>query len=88
MQTRWVQGSRVDKGTYDSSTKDYCPDGYSKTSHVSSICSNPLKTSAFTDMGDETREWRFIKVAGAVVGVLCVVALADYLLRNSKLKRR
>jgi len=88
VQTRWVQASRVDKGVYDSSTKDYCPDGYSKTSHVSSICSNPLKPSGFTDIGDETREWRFMKVAGAVVGVLCVVALADYLLRNSKLKRR
>jgi hypothetical protein len=39
-------------------------------------------------MGEESREWKFIKVAGAVVGVLCVVAVADYFLRKSKLKRR
>jgi hypothetical protein len=87
-QTRWVQSSRVEKAGYDATKKDYCPDGYPKTSHTSSICTNPLKASPFTDMGEETREWKFIKVAGAVVGVLCVVAVADYFLRKSKLKRR
>jgi len=87
-QTRWVQGSRVEKGEYDATMKDYCPDGYSKTSHIDYNCFRGLRSSAFTDMGDEPREWRFMKVAGAVVGVLCLVAVADYFLRNSKLKRR
>jgi hypothetical protein len=87
-QTRWVQGSRAEKGEYDATTKDYCPDGYSKSSHISSDCNKALTGSAFTNMGNDTREWRFIKVAGAVVGVLCLVVVADYFLRKSKLKRK
>jgi hypothetical protein len=87
VQSRWVQDMRVEKDIYDSALKNFCPDGYSLSSHEDSDCFKGLKTSGFSDVG-ESREWKFIKVAGAVVGVLCLVALADYFLKRAKLKRK
>jgi hypothetical protein len=84
MQGRWVHSENLTIEQFNSIVKTICQDGYPKVNHRDGDCLKELQSkviSGFSDM--DSREMRLLKMMGAVIGVLVLVATADCLIRRT-----
>lgn len=94
MQGHWVHDSDLDMDRYNAVPKDYCSDGYLKTSHKDSDCLKPLQNrnvSGFQDYcncpyhaGRRMRLMDILKIVGISAGVVLAIGVVHRMTRGSK----
>jgi hypothetical protein len=94
MQGRWVHDKDLDMDGYNTVSKDYCPNGYPKTSHKDSDCLKELQSrqipsasasasaTGFRNYDKSSRLMDLIKMVAIATGVLLAIGAVHKIVKR------